>query len=84
LSITYALDAYRDLAGEVLVAVVLVRNTLSFAIGYAVVPLITNLGSASSGSFGIFLSELNAVRNAYLCLGFSALGFILLFVPMMK
>ncbi|KAG1849260.1 major facilitator superfamily domain-containing protein [Suillus subalutaceus] len=32
LSINYALDSYKDMSGEVMMAVILVRNTLSFAI----------------------------------------------------
>ncbi|KAI0919378.1 hypothetical protein AcV7_006131 [Taiwanofungus camphoratus] len=38
LSLGYALDAYRDMSGEVMIAVILVRNTLSFAIGYGITP----------------------------------------------
>ncbi|EIW84522.1 MFS transporter [Coniophora puteana RWD-64-598 SS2] len=38
LSIGYALDAYREMAGEVMMAVIIVRNTLSFAIGYGINP----------------------------------------------
>ncbi|KAH7884237.1 major facilitator superfamily domain-containing protein [Phlebopus sp. FC_14] len=38
LSIGYALDSYKDLSGEVMMAVILVRNTLSFAIGYGITP----------------------------------------------
>jgi len=38
LSIGYALDSYRDLSGEVMMAVIIVRNTLSFAIGYGINP----------------------------------------------
>ncbi|KAG2125510.1 major facilitator superfamily domain-containing protein [Suillus clintonianus] len=38
LSIGYALDSYKDLGGEVMMAVILVRNTLSFAIGYGITP----------------------------------------------
>ena len=34
LSISYCIDCYRDLSGETIVTVILVRNTMSFAIGY--------------------------------------------------
>ncbi|KAH7913793.1 major facilitator superfamily domain-containing protein [Hygrophoropsis aurantiaca] len=43
LSIGYALDSYKDLSGEVMMAVILVRNTLSFAIGYGITPWL-NMG----------------------------------------
>ncbi|KAK4701288.1 hypothetical protein P7C70_g4946, partial [Phenoliferia sp. Uapishka_3] len=34
----YCLDSYKDLAGEAMMSVILVRNTLSFAIGYGITP----------------------------------------------
>lgn len=34
ISITYCIDCYRELSGEAIVTVILVRNTMSFAIGY--------------------------------------------------
>ncbi|KAL9576559.1 MAG: hypothetical protein Q9203_007720 [Teloschistes exilis] len=44
LSISYAIDSYRELSGEAVVTVILVRNTMSFAIGYGITPWVTNLG----------------------------------------
>ncbi|KAH7884843.1 major facilitator superfamily domain-containing protein [Phlebopus sp. FC_14] len=44
LSIGYAIDAYRELSGEVMMAVILVRNTLSFVIGYGITPWLHNMG----------------------------------------
>ncbi|EGO24214.1 hypothetical protein SERLADRAFT_437830 [Serpula lacrymans var. lacrymans S7.9] len=38
LSIGYALDSYKDLSGETMMAVIIVRNTLSFVIGYGITP----------------------------------------------
>ena len=40
----YCIDSYRELGGEAIVTVILVRNTMSFAIGYGVTPWVTNLG----------------------------------------
>lgn len=34
LSISYCIDSYRELSGEAIVTVILVRNTMSFAINY--------------------------------------------------
>ena len=34
LSLSYCIDAYRELSGEAIVTVILIRNTMSFAIGY--------------------------------------------------
>lgn len=44
LSILYCLDAYKDMAAEALVTVILIRNTMSFAIGYGITPWISELG----------------------------------------
>ncbi|OBZ78849.1 Poly [ADP-ribose] polymerase 2 [Grifola frondosa] len=38
LSLGYALDSYKDLSGEVMMTIIIVRNTLSFAIGYGITP----------------------------------------------
>lgn len=38
ISINYALDSYKDLSGEVMLSIILVRNSLSFGIGYAITP----------------------------------------------
>ncbi|KAL3466690.1 major facilitator superfamily domain-containing protein [Aspergillus heterothallicus] len=43
LAYTYVLDSYREMAGEGLVSVILVRNMMGFAFGYAVVPMINTL-----------------------------------------
>lgn len=37
LSLSYCIDSYRELSGEAVVTVILVRNTMSFAIGYGFV-----------------------------------------------
>ena len=34
LSINYCIDSYQELSGEAIVTVILIRNTMSFAIGY--------------------------------------------------
>ena len=44
LSVSYCIDSYKDLSGEAMVTVILVRNTMSFAIGYGLTPWVTNMG----------------------------------------
>lgn len=44
LSVSYCIDSYRDLSGEAMVTVILVRNTMSFAVNYGVTPWVTNMG----------------------------------------
>jgi len=43
-SVSYCIDSYKDLSGEAMVTVILIRNTMSFAIGYGVTPWVTNMG----------------------------------------
>jgi hypothetical protein len=40
----YVIESYRALSGEAIVTVILIRNTMSFAMGYGVTPWVTNLG----------------------------------------
>jgi hypothetical protein len=44
LSIAYCIDSYRALSGEAIITVILIRNTMSFAIGYGITPWVTNMG----------------------------------------
>lgn len=44
LSVSYCIDSYKDLSGEAMVTVILVRNTMSFAIGYGITPWVDGMG----------------------------------------
>lgn len=44
LSLAYLVDAYREIAGDALATCILVRNTMSFAIGYGITPWLDGLG----------------------------------------
>ncbi|KAL4969293.1 putative serine/threonine protein kinase ENV7 [Aspergillus stella-maris] len=44
LSVNYLVDSYRELSGDAMATVILVRNTMSFAIGYGITPWVDNLG----------------------------------------
>lgn len=44
LSVNYMIDSYHDISGDAIVAVILVRNTMSFAISYGITPWLTTLG----------------------------------------
>ncbi|OKL61889.1 hypothetical protein UA08_02836 [Talaromyces atroroseus] len=44
LAITYIIDSQKELAGESIVTVILIRNTIGFAFAYAVNPMIDNMG----------------------------------------
>ncbi|GAA6013740.1 hypothetical protein JCM10207_008176 [Rhodosporidiobolus poonsookiae] len=66
-SCAYILDCYKEMALEVMIAAVLVRNTMGFALGYAVAPWVEGMG----------------VQNMHLSMGFVGAAFsgtFLLFV----
>ncbi|KAL4883693.1 MFS general substrate transporter [Aspergillus karnatakaensis] len=44
LSVNYLVDSYRELSGDAMASVILVRNTMSFAIGYGITPWVEDLG----------------------------------------
>ena len=44
LSVNYLVDSYRDLGGDGITSIILVRNTMSFAIGYGITPWLDGLG----------------------------------------
>ena len=56
LSVAYAIDSYRALSGEAMVTVVLIRNTMAFAIGYGVTPWVTNMGFQNVFLLAAFVS----------------------------
>ncbi|KAI9371909.1 major facilitator superfamily domain-containing protein [Aspergillus egyptiacus] len=44
LALSYCVDCYKEVAGESIVTVIIIRNTIGFAFGYAVTPMVNNLG----------------------------------------
>lgn len=44
LSVSYMIDTYRDISGDALTTCIVIRNTMSFAIGYGITPWLQNLG----------------------------------------
>ncbi|KAJ5232621.1 hypothetical protein N7468_005577 [Penicillium chermesinum] len=44
LSVNYMVDSYRELSGIAIVSIILIRNTMSFAIGYGITPWVDNMG----------------------------------------
>ena len=68
LSVSYAIDSYKDLAGEALITVILIRNTMSFAIGYGLTPWVDAMGK----------------QNAFILAAFVGLAQVLTFLIMVK
>ena len=67
-SVSYCVDSYRDLSGEAMITVILVRNTMSFAIGYGITPWVTNMG----------------YQNAFIVAAFAGLAQVLTFLVFVK
>ncbi|KAI6886451.1 hypothetical protein KC334_g15650 [Hortaea werneckii] len=44
LSVNYLVDSYHEISGDGMTTVMLIRNTMSFAIGYGITPWVENLG----------------------------------------
>lgn len=66
LPIAYCLDSYYKLASEAIVTVILIRNSMSFAIGYGITPWLQNMG----------------LQNAFITCAFAGLAVTFSFVPM--
>lgn len=47
-AIHYATSSYRDLAGELITTIILIRNTLSFALNYGITPWVTAEGTRNT------------------------------------
>jgi MFS family permease len=44
LSVNYLIDSYHEISGDAMATVIIVRNTMSFAIGYGITPWIDGMG----------------------------------------
>lgn len=68
ISVNYLVDCFKDMSGDALTSVILIRNTMSFAIGYGITPWLTNLGT----------------QNCFISAAFVGLAASLAFVPMVR
>ncbi len=68
LSVSYCIDSYKDLSGEAMVTVILIRNTMSFAIGYGITPWVTDMG----------------YQNAFILAAFAGFAQVLTFLAVVK
>ncbi|KIX02991.1 uncharacterized protein Z518_06541 [Rhinocladiella mackenziei CBS 650.93] len=44
LPVSYCIDSYKDISGDAMVTVIIIRNTMSFAVSYGITPWVTNMG----------------------------------------
>ncbi|KAH6628974.1 serine/threonine kinase 16 [Boeremia exigua] len=68
LSLSYCIDTYKDFGADAVVSVMCIRNTMGFAISYAVTPWVTNMG----------------LQNAFLVAAFAGLAQVLTFLVFIK
>ncbi|KAI0095621.1 MFS general substrate transporter [Daldinia grandis] len=68
LSVSYLIDTYRDISGDALTTCILIRNTMSFAIGYGITPWLDNLG----------------YQNCFISVAFIGLAICCVFLVMIK
>ncbi|KAI1084682.1 putative MFS transporter [Whalleya microplaca] len=68
LSVSYLIDTYRDISGDALTTCILIRNTMSFAIGYGITPWLDNLG----------------YQNCFISVAFVGLAICSIFLVMVK
>lgn len=66
LSVSYLVDSFHDISDDSMASIIIIRNTMSFAIGYGITPWLDNLG----------------VQNCFISVAFVALGICSVFWPM--
>ncbi|KXJ87153.1 major facilitator superfamily domain-containing protein [Microdochium bolleyi] len=64
LSVNYLIDCYHDISGDALVTVIIIRNTMSFAVSYGITPWLTQLGYQNCFISAAFVSL--AATSVYL------------------
>lgn len=68
LSLAYLVDSYRDVSGDALATCIIIRNTMSFAIGYGITPWLDGLG----------------YQNCFISVAFVGLAVCSVFLVMLK
>ncbi|KIW11188.1 hypothetical protein PV08_10488 [Exophiala spinifera] len=69
LPISYCIDSYKDMSGDAIVTVILIRNTMSFAVSYGVTPWMEGMGYQNAFILAAF------VAMAQICLVFLFIKF---------
>ncbi len=65
LAIAYLVDSFREISGDALVTLILIRNTMSFAVSYGITPWLDGLG----------------LQNCFISVAFVALAICSIFLP---
>ena len=73
LSVTYLVDSYRDISGDGITPVLIIRNTMSFAISYGITPWLEDLGTQDCFVSAAFVSL--AASSLFLVMVWKGKGF---------
>ncbi|RDW71682.1 putative MFS-type transporter [Coleophoma crateriformis] len=69
LSCNYMIDSYKEMSGEAMTTVIIVRNTMSFAIGYGITPWLDGMGTQncfiSAAFIGMAISAIFLVMTTF-------------------
>lgn len=68
LSVSYCIESYKDLSGKAMFPVIIIRNPMSFAVGYGISPWVTDMG----------------LQNAFILAAFAGLAQVCTVFPMIK
>lgn len=69
LSVSYCLESYRALGSEALVSVILIRNTMSFAVNYGITPWVKDMGLQNAFLVAAFVGLAETATFLILVLG---------------
>jgi len=56
LPISYCIDSYKNMSGDAIVTVILIRNTMSFAVSYGVTPWMEKMGYQNAFILAAFVA----------------------------
>lgn len=66
IGLSYAVDCFKEISGESMASVIIIRNTIGFGISYAITPWYTNMG----------------LQNCFITAGFISIACMATFLPM--
>ena len=84
ISISYCIDSYRELSDEAIVTVILIRNTMSFAVGYrSVCSILPFLHAEFCRSITPWVTNMG-LQDAFIVAAFAGLAQVLSFLVFVK
>ena len=90
ISVSYCIDSYRELSGEAMVTVIIVRNTMSFAIGYGLASCLFCSFTPALKVMGLLHASITpwvtnmGLQNTFVLAAFAGLAQVLTFLILVK